>query len=108
MRLQGGAGERTCHGTGDQRCALPISARSFARNRRRWPPSTLPFRAEPVQGNGRLCPARYAAARVARAATHDNPRPSLRHAGTIRSEEHTSELQSRENLVCRLLLEKKK
>src|SRR5690606_41035114 len=25
----------------------------------------------------------------------------------IRSEEHTSELQSRENLVCRLLLEKK-
>src|SRR5436309_3289249 len=31
-------------------------------------------------------------------------------AGTsdLRSEEHTSELQSRENLVCRLLLEKKK
>src|SRR5690606_40675583 len=26
---------------------------------------------------------------------------------TVRSEEHTSELQSRENLVCRLLLEKK-
>src|SRR5690606_41951993 len=28
--------------------------------------------------------------------------------GVSRSEEHTSELQSRENLVCRLLLEKKK
>src|SRR5690606_40099324 len=28
--------------------------------------------------------------------------------GDLRSEEHTSELQSRENLVCRLLLEKKK
>src|SRR5690606_41364429 len=28
-------------------------------------------------------------------------------AAAIRSEEHTSELQSRENLVCRLLLEKK-
>src|SRR5690606_41378032 len=28
--------------------------------------------------------------------------------GVGRSEEHTSELQSRENLVCRLLLEKKK
>src|SRR5690606_41119441 len=28
--------------------------------------------------------------------------------GLGRSEEHTSELQSRENLVCRLLLEKKK
>src|SRR5690606_41875009 len=36
---------------------------------------------------------------------------AARHAlgkGAARSEEHTSELQSRENLVCRLLLEKKK
>src|SRR5690606_42066886 len=31
-----------------------------------------------------------------------------RWAAAARSEEHTSELQSRENLVCRLLLEKKK
>src|SRR2546430_7280850 len=29
-------------------------------------------------------------------------------AGAVRSEEHTSELQSQSNLVCRLLLEKKK
>src|SRR5690606_40304245 len=29
-------------------------------------------------------------------------------SGSARSEEHTSELQSRENLVCRLLLERKK
>src|SRR2546427_925761 len=29
-------------------------------------------------------------------------------AGDTRSEEHTSELQSQSNLVCRLLLEKKK
>src|SRR3712207_8909561 len=29
-------------------------------------------------------------------------------AGPVRSEEHTSELQSRQYLVCRLLLEKKK
>src|SRR5690606_40560236 len=47
--------------------------------------------------------------------------PRIRYTGTCgrgdpntlvavkdRSEEHTSELQSRENLVCRLLLEKKK
>src|SRR6266511_5332490 len=34
------------------------------------------------------------------------PRPSS--VRPSRSEEHTSELQSRENLVCRLLLEKKK
>src|SRR5688572_11433566 len=33
--------------------------------------------------------------------------PSHRHVA-IRSEEHTSELQSQSNLVCRLLLEKKK
>src|SRR5690606_40028344 len=33
---------------------------------------------------------------------------SLRTIVRSRSEEHTSELQSRENLVCRLLLEKKK
>src|SRR5438270_2580702 len=30
------------------------------------------------------------------------------HESLIRSEEHTSELQSQSNLVCRLLLEKKK
>src|SRR6266699_1969121 len=34
------------------------------------------------------------------------PRPQLR--VRVRSEEHTSELQSRPHLVCRLLLEKKK
>src|SRR3712207_7130692 len=32
----------------------------------------------------------------------------LGHRGAVRSEEHTSELQSRQYLVCRLLLEKKK
>src|SRR2546427_1710736 len=32
----------------------------------------------------------------------------LRQVGNARSEEHTSELQSQSNLVCRLLLEKKK
>src|SRR5947209_1500894 len=41
--------------------------------------------------------ARYAAARSRTAARQD-----------VRSEEHTSELQSRQYLVCRLLLEKKK
>src|SRR2546430_7614925 len=33
---------------------------------------------------------------------------SARGGGNARSEEHTSELQSQSNLVCRLLLEKKK
>src|SRR3712207_7425512 len=55
------------------------------------------------------------AARLARAravlAGRDDPvvegRPGLE-GGEPRSEEHTSELQSRQYLVCRLLLEKKK
>src|SRR2546430_10883758 len=33
---------------------------------------------------------------------------AVRGAAPIRSEEHTSELQSQSNIVCRLLLEKKK
>src|SRR5690606_41648023 len=37
-----------------------------------------------------------------------NSTPSETVVRDVRSEEHTSELQSRENLVCRLLLEKKK
>src|SRR5256885_9630362 len=45
---------------------------------RRWPPSSRPSR------------------------------PSCTYPRTVRSEEHTSELQSPCNLVCRLLLEKKK
>src|SRR5947209_12553210 len=38
----------------------------------------------------------------------DRPDPADRALGQKRSEEHTSELQSRQYLVCRLLLEKKK
>src|SRR6202008_5157683 len=37
----------------------------------------------------------------------DLPRPPAARAVPQRSEEHTSELQSRQYLVCRLLLEKK-
>src|SRR5690606_42029713 len=43
----------------------------------------------------------------ARPAAHPQHRTTAR-TPPERSEEHTSELQSRENLVCRLLLEKKK
>src|SRR5690349_22489794 len=41
---------------------------------------------------------------VDRGADHER----LAGLGEVRSEEHTSELQSRRDLVCRLLLEKKK
>src|SRR5438874_11784588 len=44
--------------------------------------------------------------RAATAALTARLRPVVRRA--MRSEEHTSELQSRRDLVCRLLLEKKK
>src|SRR5690606_41775447 len=40
--------------------------------------------------------------------SQDHKRSRTRSPAFTRSEEHTSELQSRENLVCRLLLEKKK
>src|SRR2546430_4738189 len=52
-----------------------------------------------------------------RSVAYDSGKPRGRHAGAFRarrspknrrSEEHTSELQSQSNLVCRLLLEKKK
>src|SRR2546426_6673007 len=57
---------------------------------------------------GRAAPAAFRR-RPARIASCRNPRASSG-AGrlAIRSEEHTSELQSPCNLVCRLLLEKKK
>src|SRR5690606_40191996 len=46
--------------------------------------------------------------RVELAALRDRLVDDLANHAARRSEEHTSELQSRENLVCRLLLEKKK
>src|SRR5690606_40327219 len=47
---------------------------------------------------------------VSSRSTDSNPKnsPFTKILVESRSEEHTSELQSRENLVCRLLLEKKK
>src|SRR2546430_12415505 len=39
---------------------------------------------------------------------HDDQFQNVLRSRALRSEEHTSELQSQSNLVCRLLLEKKK
>src|SRR6266403_4672862 len=49
-----------------------------------------------------------AAATRTRPRHETNPRTRGRGRNATRSEEHTSELQSRRDLVCRLLLEKKK
>src|SRR5256886_13594853 len=86
--------------TGVQTCALPISSRSTAASisPELFPGAGAPTTSDDVKPLNRvmtLGPARNSV-RV-RAET-----------GTIRSEEHTSELQSQSNLVCRLLLEKKK
>src|SRR5256886_9018801 len=60
----------------------------------------------------RARPQRIAAASTPRRASAGPARAARRRAppraGRRRSEEHTSELQSQSNLVCRLLLEKKK
>src|SRR2546430_13510458 len=54
---------------------------------------------------------RYAATVIARTSAGNVSRTSTKRIKIVsiqRSEEHTSELQSQSNLVCRLLLEKKK
>src|SRR5690606_40314233 len=80
----------------------PLAGEGRGGGRFRSPRSTVsrrtlpPSRPSPAsRGRGRFTARRF------------RPRPLPRLRGR-RSEEHTSELQSRENLVCRLLLEKKK
>src|SRR5438093_5694513 len=58
----------------------------------------------PISDDVARCPARAEALFGQRLADSPAPPPEYR----SRSEEHTSELQSLTNLVCRLLLEKKK
>src|SRR5688572_31025338 len=53
-------------------------------------------------------PACCSACRTARRPAPPRDRKRPRRRQPTRSEEHTSELQSQSNLVCRLLLEKKK
>src|SRR5690606_41769885 len=86
--------------------ALPISIR---RNWRTWASWT----AAPSVCLTKTASSRARATRAKTAMRFRCPAPPPSASGTCccrtrRSEEHTSELQSRENLVCRLLLEKKK
>src|SRR2546427_3895794 len=73
-------------------------------------PYTTLFRSTPVRGRnvGRevIGPARRRSPVVLITLPEVRERPGRRQV--TRSEEHTSELQSQSNLVCRLLLEKKK
>src|SRR3712207_8774025 len=74
-------------------------------------PYTTLFRSEPPQADGRRDAdgprPLQGRQRHARPPQRRPPAPADRLAAA-RSEEHTSELQSRQYLVCRLLLEKKK
>src|SRR3712207_8048028 len=73
--------------------------RSSCRYRGRCPPRLRRPRRR------RVPPARWIAAARSSSSSRLRGRAS---SGASRSEEHTSELQSRQYLVCRLLLEKKK
>src|SRR5260370_19663066 len=76
-------------------------------------PYTTLFRSGAPSGNGAATPAdaelvSVAAAQPLPAPVVTGPGPRPAGLATARSEEHTSELQSHLNLVCRLLPEKKK
>src|SRR2546427_5943855 len=69
-------------------------------------PYTTLFRSYGIEQIGSL--ARRKGQRLAMFSGDLQEDPHLLARSTLRSEEHTSELQSQSNLVCRLLLEKKK
>src|SRR3712207_6957358 len=68
------------------------------KNRKTWPVSDFTLAEIKRLDAGSWFDARFTGERV----------PTWQEAIDLRSEEHTSELQSRQYLVCRLLLEKKK
>src|SRR2546422_7319657 len=71
--------------------------------------STTPMTRNPIMSMLACARARHARARPTEQAYTTASHRAVRAASTqARSEEHTSELQSRLHLVCRLLLEKKK
>src|SRR5690554_6165240 len=82
--------------------ARGILQAALSRNPRNYPISVMLASAEIGDGNG------AAAASVLRDLSRQHPDREHLWLRLARSEEHTSELQSRPHLVCRLLLEKKK
>src|SRR5438067_9348863 len=71
-------------------------------------PYTTLFRSDGLAAQRRTAHRGGTRHRLGRCSGAPIDRGSSRRAGASRSEEHTSELQSRFDLVCRLLLEKKK
>src|SRR3712207_6878711 len=90
---------------------MRVSACFFFLMIRRPPRSTLfPYTTLFRSGRGRLprCPQAPSSCRSLPTVQRARDRYRSRRPSQQRSEEHTSELQSRQYLVCRLLLEKKK
>src|SRR5690242_21605831 len=83
---------------------FPYTTLFRSRQARRWPP-------QPLSGPGALPAAGSAGPETGHRRSpgrlDQRGRGGKLTAGESRSEEHTSELQSHVNLVCRLLLEKK-
>src|SRR5690606_39829322 len=101
-------GIRDFHVTGVQTCALPISAgRRCAATKRSVSASYTNSRSPVLVSTRMALPPDTASAQTDFASHGPLPCGSAVVTSLPRSEEHTSELQSRENLVCRLLLEKK-
>src|SRR5258708_24751414 len=71
-------------------------------------PYTTLFRSSPPSGGRRVLKGNAAGDRQFYFGTGRGAAPNVEQRRGRRSEEHTSELQSPDHLVCRLLLEKKK
>src|SRR5690606_40321314 len=101
-------GIRDFHVTGVQTCALPIFPLSSQYGESPRPASSMVLswiRTAPLDTPLSLKSRGAEFLIFRRSLIKRRPCPPW---DALRSEEHTSELQSRENLVCRLLLEKKK
>src|SRR5690554_7107528 len=101
-------GIRAADVTGVQTCALPISGSASSRSWSEGSCAPSPCsRPRPDRGVNPL-PAVVAARIPSGYERHERNERFGQQRERERSEEHTSELQSRPHLVCRLLLEKKK
>src|SRR2546422_8420567 len=91
----------------DALLAKPVTSAGFAAQPNPLRIPSMPSRAWSLRG-GRSSPARPHMSAVSELTPPECDTTATPGCSGFRSEEHTSELQSRLHLVCRLLLEKKK
>src|SRR5688572_30048588 len=101
-------GRARSHARGQREAAVPFRAMTTCESRPWWSQSRAPTLSRyAITSSKPPARAMLSGERHSLSVRDDSRRSSLSPT-TIRSEEHTSELQSQSNLVCRLLLEKKK